>query len=309
MSVNQMITGTCPKCGENLEIPAHLKQFSCLYCGQRLTMDDIVPPVKAVSTEQTDAIAAVEFYKAHVLESIANHTGLEAEISGSTFQPAFAGYMEANADIFRNLDVAVRFGAITPDEAAAHFLTQLEQRWNEKGSKRAAKKMMELDKFIVAIYLVPMIRKLGLSVSEDFCAALQAQWVAKYPDSPFYLGTYEELCSGFQKKFLGLCYITTAICSHDGKPDNCDELTAFRNFRDGYLRSCPDGPALISEYYDVAPGIVMRIELSEDRDAKYAAIRDNYLMPCYADLQAGNLKSCKNRYVEMVRALEKEYLS
>ena len=120
---------------------------------------------------------------------------------------------------------------------------------------------------------------------------------------------YEELAGGFRKKFLGLCFITTAVCLREGKPDDCAELTAFRAFRDGYLRACPDGPALIDEYYDIAPGIVLRIDLSRDREARYDAIRENWLEPCYADLRAGNLHSCKERYVEMVRSLEKEYLS
>ena len=132
--------------------------------------------------------------------------------------------------------------------------------------------------------------------------------MARYPKSPFYLGTYEELSGGFQKKFLGLCFITTAVCRHSGKPDDCQELTAFRGFRDGYLRACPDGPALIDEYYNIAPGIVLRIELSPDREARYANIRETYLEPCFADIQAGRLRQCKDRYVDMVRNLEQEYL-
>ena len=37
-------------------------------------------------------------------------------------------------------------------------------------------------------------------------------------------------------------------------------------------------------------------------------LRSRWLEPCYADLQAGNLQQCKDRYTAMVRQLQKEYL-
>ena len=91
---------------------------------------------------------------------------------------------------------------------------------------------------VIAIFLVPAIRKLALPTSEDFCDVLQKEWVRRYPKTPFYLGSYEEISTGFRKKILGLCFITTAVCEEEGKPDDCEELTAFRAFRDGYLKSC-----------------------------------------------------------------------
>ena len=115
---------------------------------------------------------------------------------------------------------------------------------------------MDDEKIILAIFFVPMVRKLQLPVSEEFVTLLQKKWVERYPKSPFYLGDYDSISGGFRKKFLGLCFITTAVCQELGKPDNCAELTAFRAFRDGYLASQPDGEALIHEYYNIAPGIV-----------------------------------------------------
>ena len=168
---------------------------------------------------------------------------------------------------------------------------------------------MDTDKFIIAIFLVPMIRQLELSISEPYCKYLQEQWCARHPKMPFYLGSYEELHGGFQRRFFNLCFITTAVCQQAGKPDDCDELTAFRCFRDGYLRACADGPALIDRYYDIAPGIVLRIEQSAQRDAAYDRIRQTWLEPCLADIQAGRLRACKERYMAMVTTLEQEYLS
>ena len=165
------------------------------------------------------------------------------------------------------------------------------------------------DKIILAIFFVPALRRQELSLSEAFSECLRQKWMARYPDSPFYLGDYESISGGFRKKLFGLCFITTAVCEAEGLPDDCAELTAFRAFRDGYLRACPDGEALIEEYYRIAPGIVSCIDVCSDRAAKYAAIRDKWLSPCYRDLLAGRLEPCKARYVDMVRSLEKEYLS
>ena len=149
-----------------------------------------------------------------------------------------------------------------------------------------------------------------LPSGREFADTLQAVWVERYPKSPFYVGDYETLAGGFRKKkFLGLCFITTAVCEAEGKPDDCAELTAFRAFRDGYLKAQPDGAALIEEYYRIAPTIVMCIDVCGDRDARYAAIREQYLQPCYDALQAGDLAGCKTKYVRMVRDLEREYLS
>ena len=185
-------------------------------------------------------------------------------------------------------------------------LDELELDWAQDRSPKGAR---EDDKMVIAIFLVPAIRKLALPTSEDFCDVLQKEWVRRYPKAPFYLGSYEEISTGFRKKILGLCFITTAVCEEEGKPDDCEELTAFRAFRDGYLKSCPDGEALIREYYDIAPGIVTCINLGSERRETYRAIRETWLAPCYEDLQNGRLAQCKDRYVDMVRTLEHRFLS
>ena len=183
---------------------------------------------------------------------------------------------------------------------------QSDPKWKSKSGRTAVR---DDDKVILAIFFVPALRKQALSVSEELSTRIHEKWMVRHPDSPFYLGDYESISGGFRKKFLGLCFITTAVCQELGKPDDCEELTAFRAFRDGYLRSQPDGEALIREYYNIAPGIVTCINTCSDRHASYARIREEYLAPCYQDLLAGRNESCKARYVRMVRDLEREYLS
>ena len=105
------------------------------------------------------------------------------------------------------------------------------------------------------------------------------------------------------------CFITAAVCGYLAKPDGCPELTAFRQFRDGWLAGQRDGPALIKEYYRIAPCIVEKINASPFRDRIYASIWDTHLSVCLRFIKYGRFAECKALYQNMVNTLAKEYLS
>ena len=67
MAQIDVITGRCPKCGEQLEIPAHLKQFSCMYCGTRLTPSELTDDFAAPNAPAVDGTASAAFSREHVL--------------------------------------------------------------------------------------------------------------------------------------------------------------------------------------------------------------------------------------------------
>ena len=102
----------------------------------------------------------------------------------------------------------------------------------------------------------------------------------------------------------GGCFITTAVCESFGKPDDCAELTAFRDFRDNWLLEQPDGRQLVEEYYAVAPEIVRKINERGDSADIYLWIWNKYLKPCYELIKNGENLACKQKYVEMVRQLQ-----
>lgn len=312
----KLLEGTCPVCGKALQIPADLEEFSCMYCGQRMKAEELIrpdaapePPVVTVETaESGEAARALQYAKDYILDCVRGQQGLRKAIRKDEFEPAFAAYEEAHAPVFRQLEAACRAEPENRDEMICEvvetLLQGLEADWAQAGRRNTA----EDDKIIVAIFLAPMVRRLKLSCSEDFAAKLQATWVARYPKNPFYLGSYEDLSAGFRKKYLGLCFITTAVCEQEGKPDDCAELTAFRAFRDGWLRQCPDGPALIDEYYEIAPAIVTMMGVCADKADACGEIRGRWLDACYEDLRQGRMASCKARYTDMVRTLEQRYL-
>ncbi len=105
------------------------------------------------------------------------------------------------------------------------------------------------------------------------------------------------------------CFITTAVCESFGKPDDCYELTAFRNFRDNWLANESDGKSLIAEYYSIAPKIVAKINMCLDAAEIYCGIWENYLKPCLKFIESGEYIQCKFKYIEMVMYLKNLYMN
>ena len=295
---------TCPRCGKTLHVPENLRELSCMYCGARLTLEE--------DPQEFDEAAY-----AYAMENIGACIGgkerdLRLDIRKKTFDPAFLNYERRHEDVFHKLEAACLSAPERREELIGglvqHFMEEMEKSW-EAEPRHKRKIVQEDDKIVLAIFLCPMVAHLNLSCSDEFREALNKTWMERYPKTPFYLGTYEDISNSFKnKKLFGLCFITTAVCEFEGKPDDCAELTAFRSFRDGWLSAQDDGAALIERYYEVAPMIVTMIDLCTDRDASYGEIRSRWLDACYDDLRRGRMAACKARYTDMVETLEQRFL-
>lgn len=301
--------GQCPQCGKALEIPAELDAFSCMYCGARLTPADLTQPMPE-SVPEGDYDEAMAYVHTHLMDCVRSYPDYNKKITKKEYATCFEAYERGTSDLFEHLELACRLRPQQWDAliqaTVTEFMVGLKAYFDEAGGKRRREDLMFNTKVVIALFLVPAVRHMDLRVSEDFVQELHRQWSEAYPKSPFQLGTYEDIVSGFRRGRF--CFVTTAVCAAEGKDDDCAELTAFRAFRDGYLSQCPDGEALIAEYYNVAPGIVACIDhcgTPED----YAALRRDYLDGCYADLRSGRPARCKRRYTRMMRRLEKTYLS
>lgn len=112
-------------------------------------------------------------------------------------------------------------------------------------------------------------------------------------------------CADF--KNASRCFITTAVCLTLGKSDNCEELSAMRWLRDGWLRNQPEGQILIENYYEVAPEIVASIDRKKDRLAVYETIYRKYILPCVEKVRAKEFAEGARIYMQMVNTLEKQY--
>lgn len=158
----------------------------------------------------------------------------------------------------------------------------------------------------MAVYVIPI-----LNYNNDAaCIALTRRTVElwngkKMSSMQLSHSSYDQIAGGFKE---GFCYITTAVCESRNQPDDCYELTAFRGFRDGYLMKSKEGQKLVEEYYDIAPGIVLRINMEEHAEAVYDRIYQEYLMPCLSLIEEGKCKECQEQYTAMVHELEKKYM-
>ena len=161
----------------------------------------------------------------------------------------------------------------------------------------------------MAVYVIPLLtytthsKKCGCDL---FAERIVEIWNAKNVTGlKLSKSSFDAIRGGFKK---GLCYITTAVCESRNLPDDCYELETLRSYRDDYLMQTEDGRNLVEEYYNVAPVIVMAIDMHKDSSDIYERIYQEYLVPCIQDAECGRKEECKRRYMDMVNELENTYL-
>ena len=291
----------CPNCRKVLEIPQGLEEFSCMYCGERMKLAELLRPTEG----QTEAEA---YLREHLPEAVTRYPDYYRRITRKDFVPTFAVYEQENSPLLRYLDAARLPGTDTMPRICTNLLDSLDRHM--MGDKRWKNRMQRSQvvfetKMVLAIFLCPLVRKLKLESAEEFCNELHKQWLERYPKEPWYPGDYDVLVAGFKKRRW--CFITTATCQHEGKPDDCAELTAFRTFRDGWLAESEGGQALIDAYYDVAPGIVACIDYCDAPEQRYEEIRRGWLEPCYQALRENRPADCRKIYTDMVLTLSRRY--
>ena len=307
--MSETIKGNCPHCGKPLEIPAELEEFSCLYCGERMPTQRLTAPEKQTECSEEDR----RYLREKLAAAALNYPDYFKKLSKKDFFPAFETYETENRAVFERLEACAPendaeraemlrsvCGDLMDDIAAG---MEADPRWAKKHSRS---EVLFEKKVVLAIFMTPALRKQELSVADPFCQTLHGVWMERYPKEQWTPGNYETLIGGFKK--FKFCFITTATCVHEGKPDDCAELTAFRAFRDGWLRAQPEGEALIREYYDIAPAIVACVEYCDDPDARYDEIRRRWLEPCYRALQERRPAECLAAYRDMVSVLKEKYL-
>lgn len=102
------------------------------------------------------------------------------------------------------------------------------------------------------------------------------------------------------------CYITSACVEVRGLADDCTELCELRAFRDGWLRSQPNGKTLIDDYYRGAPNIVRYLKAQPDATRRFNEIFESVILPCLAAIREGRYEVALLAYEGMVRSLQAE---
>lgn len=106
----------------------------------------------------------------------------------------------------------------------------------------------------------------------------------------------------------GCCFLTTACVTHKGLPDDCEELTILRHFRDTYLINKLNGKDLIAMYYARAPYILANIHKRRKEEEEmilesiYGIVRE-----CVDAILSGDNEFAFRTYCDMVVRLDSEY--
>lgn len=119
-----------------------------------------------------------------------------------------------------------------------------------------------------------------------------------------------ERCPIYQAKKNGSggCFLTSACVEAKGLPDDCHELTTLRAFRDGYMRSFPEGQADICEYYHTAPAIVEKIKALPNAKEIFDRIYTELVLPCVELIESGKKEEAYVAYRDYTKKLQKLYV-
>ena len=101
---------------------------------------------------------------------------------------------------------------------------------------------------------------------------------------------------------FGDCFLTTAVCEFQGKPDNCYELTVLRNFRDTWLKE--NFPEDIDTYYADAPAIVKKIKALPTPAWIFDRMYSRYILPATEHIEEGNHMAAYRIYKQLFRFCE-----
>ncbi|MDO4188631.1 MAG: CFI-box-CTERM domain-containing protein [Lachnospiraceae bacterium] len=225
------------------------------------------------------------------------------------YEKAFNDYSNTNKDIFDeiNSELEGKDEEIVNTyvaELAVLFVSLFKKEYDELSKKGKKSAYVTNHNTPLVIYVFPAILNYSAKWCKPCVEALVAKWNETFTETNISYGTYSDIKGGFKTK---LCYITTAVCESLNKSDDCLELNLLRNYRDNILACEEGGSEIISEYYNIAPTIVKRINRSDNPSEVYASLYKDYILGCIKDIENENYEECKETYTSMVNELKNKY--
>ncbi len=109
MEDSRLIPGICPQCGGRLQIPAELRHFSCLYCGARLDLAELLPePAQTERVPAAEAQEAYDFAAAHLPECVTAYPRALRHLTKGEFEPYFQEYRTACRPVCQRIPAAAQ---------------------------------------------------------------------------------------------------------------------------------------------------------------------------------------------------------
>lgn len=225
------------------------------------------------------------------------------------YEGAFEAYLYANRQYLQELrDKIDTYDS--PDKAISKmsklFVSRVKNLFSGKeGSLPSWETQLSLNMFTTS-YVLPAMLSMDSSFMKQLAEEIAVSWRKTFKKSNISCATFQQLSEGFKTR---PCYITTAVCQSQGKEDSCYELRLLRSYRDMYLANTPGGEGLISQYYEMAPAIVMSIDTLPDKADIYHSIYQKLLLPCIHLIEESKMPEAMEAYKAMAEELYKKYVS
>lgn len=313
----EFITGVCPKCQGELQIPKGHEQIICMYCGVKIdtkaammrkeagqSKEEPRQPGKKTAGQNPGCLQEAKRRFPEMLFSIQDPL---KNFKKSMYESGFRAYEaqhEKVMDLLEDACMETQDLEGTLKELASAMVEEVLVYLDRKKNKRQQEEAMVNFNMSLVIYVNPALIDHSKAFGKALAEALLAEWKEHFPKTNLKISDFESINGGFKRRF---CYITTAVCESLGKPDDCYELNLLREYRDTYLVHQPKGEALIQRYYDIAPTIVKRIEKEKNARKIYREIWKDYLLPCIKLIEEDKKEECQALYQEMMHTLTQKY--
>ena len=248
----------------------------------------------------------------HIEKLTALYTSAEEQMpffKRNVYEQAFKKYYDENLSTFDEINSElegkdIEFVEGYLSEFADAFVSIFKKEYDEIPKKGKKSTYVTNHNTPLVIYTFPAILYYSAKWCKPCVEILTEKWNETFTEMKIGYGTYEDIKAGFKSK---LCYITTAVCDSLNKSDDCRELSLLRDYRDNILANEEGGQELISEYYDIAPTIVKRINRSENPHAVYCSLYDDFIIKCIGNIENYEYEKCRESYTEIVTELKKKY--
>ena len=113
----------------------------------------------------------------------------------------------------------------------------------------------------MAVYVIPFLNYSRNEDCEKLSRRIVEAWNEKKVTSlTLSHSSYDDIAEGFRANYVIPLQQCVNICRNE---DDCYEMQVMRRFRDEYLMQTDEGRSIIKDYYEVAPGIVMILNMQK----------------------------------------------
>ena len=306
----EFITGKCPKCQGELQIPEGRDTIICMYCGEEISVNEALGrEEKKHSFSDADREKYQEYAdkaKAGFPDMLLSIKDPIKDFNKKQYEDSFWAYETEHGaimDIIEDAYMAAEEPQELLDLLAESLISRVVEKMEGKSRRKQEDMVLSFNMGLV-IYVDPALIEHNKASGTLLVDTMLKAWKKQFPKTNLKAADFATINSGFKRRF---CYITTAVCNGLGKPDDCYELNLLREYRDNYLSRQPEGEELIRQYYDVAPTIVKHINKQKNSEEIYWTIWKDYLHPCIVCIENDENEVCKRLYRDMMDALARKY--